>query len=254
MFGGLKRSASASGAGVGIVLKVGADGGLYVKSMQKEGPAWSSNVVRVGDLLLEVDGRDAFKPDKVKKMVVGPQGTGCELLLKRWACNGEDSVIYSTTLVRKLIPEEAKDADSNARAAEPGSSEGLALSPTARASAVRSAVQAPVTPPRQDARGRTMKAIGSPLSLLKQQTANTSWKGGNGGIGIVFKSKEDAMVVKSMIPSGSAARSNLVQVTRMPGTDWYYLRVDVNCVFFMQLSRPLLNLCVKCPAPRLATS
>lgn len=34
-------------AGVGIVLKVGADGGLYVKSMQKKGPAWGSNVVQV---------------------------------------------------------------------------------------------------------------------------------------------------------------------------------------------------------------
>lgn len=36
---------------------------------------------------------------------------------------------------------------------------------------------------------------------------------GTGGIGIVFKvSREGAMVVKSMIPTGSASRSNLVQV------------------------------------------
>ena len=209
MFGGLKRG-SASGAGVGIVLKVGADGGLYVKAMQKEGPAWSSDVVRVGDLLLEVDGRDAFKPaDKVKKMVIGPEGTSCELLLKRWADDGEDSVIYSTALVRKLIPDEAKGAHSNPRAAEHGSIE----SSTPTSSAVCAIVQAPVTPPRQDARGRTMKALGSPLSLLKQQATNNPWRGGNGGIGIVFKSKQDAMVVKSMIASGSASRSNLVQVT-----------------------------------------
>lgn len=45
MFGSLLSRAEL--AGVGIVLKVGADGGLYVKSMQKKGPAWGSNIVQV---------------------------------------------------------------------------------------------------------------------------------------------------------------------------------------------------------------
>jgi C-terminal processing protease CtpA/Prc len=51
MFSGLTRAAGS--AGVGVVLKQGADGGLYVKSVVKEGPCGQSGVVVAGDLLLQ---------------------------------------------------------------------------------------------------------------------------------------------------------------------------------------------------------
>lgn len=55
-----------------------------------------------------MDGRDAFKPaDKVKKMILGSPGTSCEILMKRWTCDGEESIIYSTSLIRtKLVADE----------------------------------------------------------------------------------------------------------------------------------------------------
>jgi hypothetical protein len=45
MFSGFKRPGT--NAGVGIVLKVGNDDELYVKSMQRAGPAFCSGVVKV---------------------------------------------------------------------------------------------------------------------------------------------------------------------------------------------------------------
>jgi hypothetical protein len=100
MFG---RKKAAGNAGVGIILKVGSDGGLYVKSMQQNGPASNSRVVQVGDLLLEVSGKNAFgkSVDKVKMMILGVPETSCEFLFKRWL-HGGDSTIYSIELIRTL--------------------------------------------------------------------------------------------------------------------------------------------------------
>ena len=100
MFG---RKKAAGNAGVGIILKVGSDGGLYVKSMQNNGPASNSRVVQVGDLLLEVSGKNAFgkSVDKVKMMILGVPETSCEFLFKRWLTGG-DSTIYSIELIRTL--------------------------------------------------------------------------------------------------------------------------------------------------------
>lgn len=47
-------------AGIGIVFKVGPDGGLIVKSMAEDGPAKLSGKINLEDCLMGVDGRKVF--------------------------------------------------------------------------------------------------------------------------------------------------------------------------------------------------
>ena len=47
-------------AGIGIVFKVGPDGGLIVKSMAEDGPAKLSRKINLEDCLMGVDGRKVF--------------------------------------------------------------------------------------------------------------------------------------------------------------------------------------------------
>ncbi len=47
-------------AGIGIVFKVGTDGGLVVKSMADDGPAKLSGQIKLEDCLMAVDGRKVF--------------------------------------------------------------------------------------------------------------------------------------------------------------------------------------------------
>ena len=190
-----------------------------------------SRKCQVGDLLLEVDGRDAFKPaDKVKKMIIGQEGTSCELLLKRWACDGEESVIYSTSLLRTKLSSDELDgkpeicaprpawlisvlADKKFVAGTDRNSQARATSPPLRTAAKRTSLAtSPGSPVTIRQTGSTAM---SPLSLSPLKKANKMWGKAEdcGGIGIVFKvSKQGTMVVKSMISTGSASRSNLVQV------------------------------------------
>jgi C-terminal processing protease CtpA/Prc len=88
------------------------DGGLYVKSMSREGPAYGSGVVRVGDLLLQVGGKTVLsKPvDKVKRLILGASGTSCEFVFKRWTHGGDESVIYSLTMTRRPAANAGEDA------------------------------------------------------------------------------------------------------------------------------------------------
>ncbi|KAJ1470607.1 PDZ domain-containing protein [Baffinella frigidus] len=103
---GLKRKATAEKTpifspdqppeeGIGIIFKVGGNGGMYVKSLVEDGPAARSGMIMVGDCLLSVDGKTAFgKPtDKVVRMLLGPFGSEVGLTLKRW--KDTSSVVFS---------------------------------------------------------------------------------------------------------------------------------------------------------------
>jgi hypothetical protein len=90
--------------GIGIIFKVGGDGGMYVKSLSEDGPAARSGMILSGDCLLSVDGKTAYgKPtDKVVRMLLGPFGSEVELTLKRW--KDDTSVVFSVALTRGLTP------------------------------------------------------------------------------------------------------------------------------------------------------
>ena len=47
-------------AGIGIVFKVGPEGGLIVKSMANDGPAKNSGQIMIEDCLMSVDGKKVF--------------------------------------------------------------------------------------------------------------------------------------------------------------------------------------------------
>jgi len=80
--------------------------------MSREGPAYGSGVVRVGDLLLQVAGKTVLsKPvDKVKRLILGAPGTSCEFVFKRWTHGGDESVIYSLTMKRQPAANAGEDA------------------------------------------------------------------------------------------------------------------------------------------------
>lgn len=71
--------------------------------MSREGPAYGSGVIRVGDLLLQVGGKTVLgrSVDKVKRLILGVPGTSCEFFFKRWTHGGDESVIYSLTITRQ---------------------------------------------------------------------------------------------------------------------------------------------------------
>lgn len=162
-------------------------------------------------------------------MILGQEGTSCEFLLKRWACDGEESVIYSTSLLRTKLSSDELDGKPETCAPRPGwlisvladnkfagtdgSCQARATSPPLRPAAKRASLATSLGSPvtiRQ-----TGSTAMSPLSLSPLKKANKTWGKAEdcGGIGIVFKvSKQGTMVVKSMISTGSASRSNLVQV------------------------------------------
>ena len=80
--------------------------------MSREGPAYGSGVVRVGDLLLQVAGKTVLsKPVyKVKRLILGAPGTSCEFVFKRWTHGGDESVIYSLTMKRQPAANAGEDA------------------------------------------------------------------------------------------------------------------------------------------------
>ena len=238
MFAGFKKPAAPTQCGVGLVLKVGTDGELYVKSMQPGGPAYDSGIVQTGDLLLQVGGKDTLgKPvEKVKGMIVGPAGSNCELLLKRWACEGEETVVYSIILQRRIAI--ANNVEPGAVQAEPTHSDpvGTASTPPAKGSTPPGASAAhrgfpapssPTSPPsalEDDARGRHNRGAASASKSLRAKSLSPNafeqWLSkaapaaeAEGGIGVVFKVRRDGvMYVKDMAQEGSAWRSSLVQV------------------------------------------
>ena len=238
MFAGFKKPAAPTQCGVGLVLKVGTDGELYVKSMQPGGPAYDSGIVQTGDLLLQVGGKDTLGKtvEKVKGMIVGPAGSNCELLLKRWACDGEETVVYSIILQRRIAI--ANNVEPGAVQAEPTRSDpsGTASTPPAKgstppgASAAHRGFPAPSSPPsppsalEDDARGRHNRGAASASKSLRAKSLSPNafeqWLSkaapaaeAEGGIGVVFKVRRDGvMYVKDMAQEGSAWRSSLVQV------------------------------------------
>jgi hypothetical protein len=189
--------------------------------------------MQVGDLLLQVGGKDTLgKPvEKVKKMILGPEGSTCRFLFKRWACGGEESTIYSIDLIRRanIAHEAAKgETDLNSPPSTPGEPDALVPEETAQHSDLPMPVSptspsSPKTSPQgmgedhatrgRQAQGDTRARSLSPFSLLKRLGKAAKSEKAEGGIGIVFKvGKDGGMYVKSMEQEGSARRSSLVQV------------------------------------------
>mmetsp|Transcript_677 Transcript_677/g.1575 ORF Transcript_677/g.1575 Transcript_677/m.1575 type:complete len:427 (+) Transcript_677:120-1400(+) len=71
--------------GVGIVFQPLDDGTLYVKRLKEGEPAARSGLIKVGDCLCEINGRDVFrKPvEEVKRILLGPPGSTVRLGLHR---------------------------------------------------------------------------------------------------------------------------------------------------------------------------
>eukprot|EP00281_Chroomonas_sp_CCMP1168_P008224 CAMPEP_0206268628 /NCGR_PEP_ID=MMETSP0047_2-20121206/31822_1 /ASSEMBLY_ACC=CAM_ASM_000192 /TAXON_ID=195065 /ORGANISM="Chroomonas mesostigmatica_cf, Strain CCMP1168" /LENGTH=164 /DNA_ID=CAMNT_0053696987 /DNA_START=156 /DNA_END=650 /DNA_ORIENTATION=- len=71
--------------GVGIVFQDKHKDGLYVSSLVKNGPAFHSEKVHVGDILVEVDGRDVekFAVAELGPYLLGEAGSEVQLKFKR---------------------------------------------------------------------------------------------------------------------------------------------------------------------------
>jgi C-terminal processing protease CtpA/Prc len=63
--------------GIGVLFQVGPDKALYVKDITAGGSAEESRLLRIGDCLIEVDGKNVYQCDEkyVTGCVLGKTGT-----------------------------------------------------------------------------------------------------------------------------------------------------------------------------------
>ncbi len=102
-------------AGIGIVFKVGPDGGLIVKSMAEDGPAKLSGKINLEDCLMGVDGRKVFG-QSITQVGLAPQAQPRHVLSDPnargaapreasgwvgWVCMGGRSETFS--LIRAIL-------------------------------------------------------------------------------------------------------------------------------------------------------
>lgn len=90
--------------GIGLVLK-DTTHGVIVSHMLEGGPAARSQLIQIGDILLEVDGKSiAEHPfEKVMEMLHGEKNTQVKLTFKRKGEEGQSDKIYTVELKRELI-------------------------------------------------------------------------------------------------------------------------------------------------------
>jgi C-terminal processing protease CtpA/Prc len=72
---GAKNQSSLSG--IGVVFSVGPDKGFYIKNMTPGGAAYDSGILREGDMLISVDGKETTgkSADYVTNKILGKLGT-----------------------------------------------------------------------------------------------------------------------------------------------------------------------------------
>jgi S1-C subfamily serine protease len=82
-------------AGIGVIFKVGQDGGMYVKALSEDGAAKASGVIQVEDLLMEVNGKPVYRKavTLVTPMLLGSFGTVIVLTFARKGENGKEAMI-----------------------------------------------------------------------------------------------------------------------------------------------------------------
>ena len=95
--------------GVGIIFRSDSSGALFVRQLQRGGPAELSGQVHVGDCVVEVNSVDVFrKPiSSFTKLMLGPPGTNVTLGFKR----ATSQMIEKVTLRRSVPAKSATDAD-----------------------------------------------------------------------------------------------------------------------------------------------
>lgn len=90
--------------GIGLVLK-DAPNGVVVTHMLEGGPAERSKLIKIGDILIEVDGESVVDHpfEKIMEMLHGEKNTSVKLTFKRKGEKGEPDQIYNVELKRELI-------------------------------------------------------------------------------------------------------------------------------------------------------
>uniref|UniRef100_A0A6U2E2N2 PDZ domain-containing protein n=3 Tax=Hemiselmis andersenii TaxID=464988 RepID=A0A6U2E2N2_HEMAN len=91
---------AADKVGVGVIFRKDAYGLFHVLTMTKGGPAETSNVIEVGDVIMEINGRQlvGMSLSQLKHFVMGPVGTPVKLVFER--PRGPSSERYEVTLFR----------------------------------------------------------------------------------------------------------------------------------------------------------
>ena len=88
-------------AGVGIVFKESrrnSTTALVVKSLAPGGPAATSALIQVGDILLKVDGKEVATTEMASKLILGERGTKISMVFKRFAQDKVDK--FTVHLIR----------------------------------------------------------------------------------------------------------------------------------------------------------
>jgi len=88
-------------AGVGIVFKESrrnSTTALVVKSLAPGGPAATSALIQVGDILLKVDGKEVATTEMASKLILGERGTKISMIFKRFAQDKVDK--FTVHLIR----------------------------------------------------------------------------------------------------------------------------------------------------------
>jgi C-terminal processing protease CtpA/Prc len=90
--------------GVGLVLREGTDGSLFVAEVIPDGPAELAGCIAVGDVLYEVNGANVYRVDarRVAAAVLGPEGTRVRLAFKRGARYADDRP-FAVDLTRRFV-------------------------------------------------------------------------------------------------------------------------------------------------------
>jgi carboxyl-terminal processing protease len=90
--------------GIGLVLKDTANG-VVVSHMLEGGPAARSQLIQIGDVLLEVDGKSVVDHpfEKVMDLLHGEKNTQVKLAFRRKGEPGQPDKIYTVELKRELI-------------------------------------------------------------------------------------------------------------------------------------------------------
>ena len=90
--------------GVGVTFKE-KENKIFVESLVAEGPAAKSGLIKVGDILLEIDGKSilGLSFDEVMELLHGEKNTEIKLTLKRENAAQDQSEIYTVQLKRVLI-------------------------------------------------------------------------------------------------------------------------------------------------------
>ncbi len=71
---------------------------LVVKSLAPGGPAATSALIQVGDILLKVDGKEVATTEMASKLILGERGTKISMVFKRFAQDKVDK--FTVHLIR----------------------------------------------------------------------------------------------------------------------------------------------------------